>query len=306
MNPWFLSRRRFLAQSALAVTAGSAAVGGETRSEEGDAVHPYICTTCGIQYAESASPPERCLICEDERQYVGWGGQQWTTLAELQGKYRNTIKELEPGLWAIHTEPQFAIGQQAHLVRTPKGNVLWDCVTYLDEATRKTINDLGGVAAIAISHPHFYTTLVEWSRAFGDAPVHLHAADRKWLTRPDKCVRHWSGGTAPLPGGLTLINSGGHFDGFQVLHWPAGAAGKGILLSADQPMVCMDRRWVTFLYSYPNMIPLGPAGVKRIVRDLQAFAFERIYGGFPGKVVSRDGKGAVERSAARYLGMIGG
>ena len=265
----------------------------------------YICKTCGTQFAESAKPPDQCAICNDERQYVGWHGQQWITLPEMQGKYRNSIKELESGVWGIRTEPQFGIGQQAHLIRTAKGNVLWDCVSFLDEATKKEVHALGGVSAIAISHPHFYTTLVEWSRAFGDAPVHLHGADEKWVRRRDKCIHFWTGGKKQLFEGATLINSGGHFDGFQVVHVAAAADGKGALFSADQPMVCMDRRWVTFLYSYPNMIPLGGAAVKRIVNDLKPFAFERIYGGFQGKVVSQDGKGAVERSAERYLRAIG-
>jgi hypothetical protein len=269
-------------------------------------MNAFICKTCGSQFAESAIPPELCPICNDERQFVGWNGQQWTTLAEMQGKYRNTVKELEPGLWAIHTEPQFGIGQQAHLIRTPGGNVLWDCVTFLDDATKRRIDELGGVSAIAISHPHFYTTLVEWSRAFGGAPVHLHRADEKWVQRPDSCIHFWTGEKKQLSDGLTLINSGGHFDGFQVLHVPAGAAGNGTLFSADQPMVCMDRRWVTFLYSYPNMIPLGGGAVKRIVNDLRPFAFTKIYGGFPGKVVEQDGKGVVERSAQRYLRAIFG
>jgi hypothetical protein len=268
-------------------------------------MHSFVCTTCGTQFAPSAVPPGHCPICNDERQYVGWGGQQWTTLAEMQGHYRNTIKELEPGVWAIHTEPTFAIGQQAHLVRTPEGNVLWDCVTYLDDATIREVEKLGRIAAIAVSHPHFYTSVVEWSRAFHDVPVHLHAADDTWLMRPDPCVHFWGGGKNEFLEGLTLINSGGHFDGFQVLHRAAGADGPGLLFSADQPQVCMDRRWVTFLYSYPNMIPLGPTAVRRIVDDLRPFAFERIYGGFPGKVVSSDAKGVIERSAERYLRAVG-
>ena len=54
----------------------------------------YICLTCGVQYAPSERPPERCPICEDERQYVGWQGQQWTTLEELidEGR-RNELRE---------------------------------------------------------------------------------------------------------------------------------------------------------------------------------------------------------------------
>jgi hypothetical protein len=300
----FLNRRNFLEGSVMtAGLLGTAAAVARTPGEKPNLI-AYICKTCGTQFAESEHSPESCPICKDERQYVGWGGQQWTHLAELQGRHHNTITELEPGLWAIHTDPTVAIGQQAYLVRTPDGNVLWDCISLVDEVTKKKLIEMGGISAIAISHPHFYTSMVEWSRAFGDVPVHLHEADRKWVMRPDKCIQFWTGGQHKLPGGLTLINSGGHFDGFQVLHWPAGAGGKGALLSADQPMVCMDRHWVTFLYSYPNMIPLGPSAIRRITSDLQPFEFERIYGGFPGRVVTKGAKRVVMRSAERYLKMI--
>jgi hypothetical protein len=54
------------------------------------------------------------------------------------------------------------------------------------------------------------------------------------------------------------------------------------------------------MYSYPNLIPLGPAAVRRIVDALRPFAFHRLYGAFPDQVVVADAKGAVERSADRY------
>ena len=143
---------------------------------------PYSCRTCGVQYAPSAQPPERCPICEDERQYVGWEGQRWATTEEmLREGYRNTLHEEEPNLTSIGTEPQFAIGQRALLVRTPAGNVLWDCNHLLDDETIARVRDLGGVRAVAISHPHFYGCLSQWSAAFDDAPVYIHAADRQWV-----------------------------------------------------------------------------------------------------------------------------
>jgi hypothetical protein len=74
----------------------------------------------------------------------------------------------EPGLIGIGTQPKFAIGQRALLLCTPEGNILWDCISLIDDATITLINGLGGLHAIAISHPHFYTTLVDWSHAFGD------------------------------------------------------------------------------------------------------------------------------------------
>jgi len=160
-------------------------------------------------------------------------------------------------LFSIHTEPTFGIGERAFLVQTPEGNVLWDCVALLDEETRKKIDAWGGLHAIAISHPHYYTTMVEWSRAFGNAPIYLHERDRRWVMRPDANIRLWTGETTKLPGELTLIHTGGHFDGFQVLYWPTGCSGKGVVLAGDQPEVCSARNWVTFMYSYPNYIPLG-------------------------------------------------
>ena len=259
-----------------------------------------------LQYAATDRPPDGCPICQDERQYVGHGGQKWTTLAELRTTHKNTFADEEPGLHSIHPEPKAGIGQRAFVVRTTEGNILFDCVPTLDDATVKRVKEWGGLAAVAVSHPHYYTTMVEWSHAFGKVPVHIHKADAQWVMRPDDCVQFWDGETKPVFGGLTLIRTGGHFDGFQVLHWPGGAGGKGVLLSGDQPYVCQDRRWVSFMYSYPNLIPLGSAAIRRVVASLKPFAFDRLYGAFPDQVVRAEAKGAVERSADRYLRMIGG
>ena len=264
----------------------------------------WICITCGTQFPASATPPEHCPICEDERQYVGWNGQQWKSPFELREGHKNTFTVEEPGLTSIHTRPDFAIGQRAFVVRTPDGNLLWDCIALVDEATIEEIRALGGLRGIAISHPHYYTAMVDWSKAFGGVPIYLHRADRQWVQRLEGNIQFWSGASKVLFGGLTLIHCAGHFDGFQVLHWPAGAEGRGALLPGDQPQVCMDRRWVTFLYSYPNMVPLGAPAVRRIMQSLEPLRFDRIYGPF-GRYVMADAKAAVRRSAERYLRHIG-
>ena len=119
----------------------------------------FICTTCGTQYAESDQPPAACAICQDERQYVKATGQQWTTLDKLRLTNRNSIKFKEPGLIGIGIEPHFAIGQRALFLRTPKANVLWDCLPLLDEAVVEAIQAMGGISAIAISHPHYYASM---------------------------------------------------------------------------------------------------------------------------------------------------
>jgi hypothetical protein len=265
----------------------------------------FVCTTCGTQYAESGKPPAACAICQDERQYVKATGQQWTTLDKLRLTNRNSIKFEEPGLIGIGLEPHFAIGQRALLVQAPAGNVLWDCVSLIDDATREAVRALGGLAAIAISHPHYYSSMVAWSEAFGGVPIYLHAADRRWVMYPDPAIVFWEGETLPLAEGLALVRCGGHFDGGTVLHWAAGAEGKGALLSGDILQVCADRRHLSYMYSYPNYIPLSAPVVRRVVQAVEPFAYDRIYGAWWDKVIDRDGRAAVARSAERYLRAIG-
>jgi glyoxylase-like metal-dependent hydrolase (beta-lactamase superfamily II) len=266
-------------------------------------VENYICETCGTQQAASAQPPAHCAICEDARQYIGWQGQRWTTLAALSRDHHNRVQLEEPGLTGIGTEPAFAIGQRALLVQTPAGNVLWDCITLLDAATIAAVRALGGIRAIAISHPHYYASMVEWARAF-DAPVYLHAGDREWVLRPDPAILFWEGEEQRLWDDLTLIRCGGHFPGSTVLHWPAGAAGRGALLTGDTLMVASDRRYVSFMYSFPNYVPLSAPAVQRVVAALEPWPFDRIYGAWWDRVVADDARAAVARSAARYLAAI--
>jgi hypothetical protein len=259
----------------------------------------WICVTCGVQQAESAQPPVGCPICQDERQYVGWDGQQWTTMAELLADHGNELREEEPGLLGIGSEPPVAIGQRALLVQTPGGNVLWDCTPVLTDDTRSRVEALGGIDAICFSHPHFYATNVEWADAF-DARILVPRADAAWVQRPSPRVELWDEQIEPVPG-LTLARIGGHFDGAAVLHWPAGADGRGALLTGDTITVVQDRDWVSFMWSYPNLIPLDEATVLDIAERLERFAFDRVYGGWWGRVVVRDGGAAVRRSADRYV-----
>jgi glyoxylase-like metal-dependent hydrolase (beta-lactamase superfamily II) len=265
-----------------------------------------ICVTCGTQFAASEAPPERCPICEDERQFVGWAGQEWTTLEDLRARHRLALQDEGDRLLGIGTEPKFAIGQRALLVPArmrdgPGRNVLWDCISLIDEAAVRVVEALGGLGAIAISHPHYYACMVEWSRAFGGAPIYLHADDRHWVMRSDPAIVFWEGDTLELGGGLTLLRLGGHFAGAQVLHWAGGVEGRGVLLAGDILQVVQDRRFVSFMYSYPNYIPLSAATVRRMAAMLEPFPFERVYGAWFGAVVRAAAKAAVRRSAERYV-----
>src|SRR5262249_19700997 len=249
-------------------------------------------------------PPERCPVCEDERQYVGYNGQRWTTTEGLRaGGRRDELAEIEPGLTTINTRPSSASGQPGHPIRTPGGHLPWESVSLGEEETVAAIRERGGIAAIAISHPHFYSAMVEFSRAFGGAPIWVPAADRAWVMRPDPAIRYWEGETAePLPGsGLTLIRVGGHFPGSAALLWPAGANGRGALFSGDMPQGASDRRWVSFLYSYPNRAPVWAAGVRRIAGALAPSRFDRLYESWTGRCVATDANAVVARSADRYI-----
>jgi glyoxylase-like metal-dependent hydrolase (beta-lactamase superfamily II) len=262
----------------------------------------YICRTCGVQYAPTTTPPEHCPICEDERQYVGWKGQQWTTLDELVAEGRkNVVEELEPGLLQVATRPPIAIGQRALIARTSGGNVMWDCITLVDDASVEALRQQGGLQAIAISHPHFYASMTTWSAAFDNCPIYIHAEDAEWVQFRGPGLRLWEGETREILPGVTLINTGGHFKGATALHWSEGANAQGLLLVGDSLTVVMDRRYLSFMYSYPNLIPLPADAVRRIARSVRPFAFERIYGAWDGRTVSSAGKDAVERSADRYI-----
>jgi hypothetical protein len=262
-----------------------------------------ICKTCGTSYPAAPQPPSDCLICSDERQFVPRGGQSWTTPEALSAGHINGWRLLEPNLLEVHTHPQFAIGQRALLLRTPAGNILWDCIALLDQATEAIIGALGGLAAIAISHPHYYTTVQDWAHAF-DCPVYLHAADRDWLVRSDPAINFWQNQTIEILNGVTLLRLGGHFAGGTVLHWATGAEGRGAILSGDILQVAADTSRVSFLWSYPNMMPLSATTVGRIADTLQPWPFERVYGAFPGRQIVTDGKRAVQRSAARYIELL--
>jgi glyoxylase-like metal-dependent hydrolase (beta-lactamase superfamily II) len=263
----------------------------------------FICTACGTQYAPTDMAPARCVICDDERQYVPPQGQTFTTLAALAAGQFNGFRQHEPGVIGIGTEPHFAIGQRALLLRTGGGNVLWDCISMIDAATVTLIEGLGGIAAIAISHPHFYSSMVEWSRAFGGAPIHLHAADREWIMRPDLSIRLWDGDIFALLPGVTLVRCGGHFPGGTVLHWQDG--GRGLLCSGDIATVVTDRKWLSFMRSYPNLIPLSRAEVEAIAAALAPFDFDTIYGHYFDRIIPAGGKAVLQASVARYLKAIG-
>ncbi len=270
-----------------------------TRNRKGTPLVTYICRNCGVAYEESASPA-RCFICSDERHFLGPQGQEWTNLAEMRQSYQNEFRAIDEGLTGIVTVPPFGMGHRSILVQTPGGNLLWDPISYIDEQTVARISGLGGVAAIAISHPHAQGAMSEWSRAFGNAPIYANHSDQSWLASSSLSMKLWSGTLEVLPQ-VTLVQCGGHFDGSAVAHCFPDSPRGGALLVGDTMMVVRDRRFVTFMWSYTNQIPLSEAQVNSITHALSRYDFERIFGTTWGNEIFSGAKAAVTKSAERYI-----
>jgi hypothetical protein len=255
----------------------------------------YFCQTCAAQFPPSDAPPETCPICLDERQYVGHAGQRFTTLDALQAAHSARVEEVEPGLLGIGMEPAFAIGQRALLA----GGLLWDCIPLVNDAIADAVAAHGGVDVIAVSHPHYYSGIVEWAERF-DARVLLHAADRQWVTRPSPRIEFWEGDRLRVSDEAELIRLGGHFPGGTVCLW------RTALLSGDIVFVVADRDWVSFMYSYPNLIPLSATDVRRIATVLDRVDFDRIYGAWWHSIMAAGARAKVARSAERYIAAVTG
>jgi len=263
----------------------------------------HICETCGTQFAERATPPPNCLICEDERQYVGWNGQRWTTHDELARRFRLRIEE-DAGLLGIGIDGDFAIPQRALLLPTGAGHLMWECVSLVTDEAIAALNARGGVDRIVISHPHFYSAMVEWSDALGGVPILLHEADRQWVQRPSDRIDYWSGDALRLSDDVTLLRVGGHFDGSTALHWNGGPREGGALFPGDALQVVLDRRHVTFMYSYPNYIPMKTRDVHAMRALLDGFDFADVYGFTWGRNILGDGRAAVDASFSRHLAAV--
>jgi glyoxylase-like metal-dependent hydrolase (beta-lactamase superfamily II) len=260
-------------------------------------VSKFLCKACGVQYADSVAPPMHCIICEDARQFVPKAGQQWVTPEQLAIDRFNAFRQVAPGLFGVWSTPQFAIGQRAFLVTTPAGNILWDCISFLDSATVEIIRSFGGIKAIAISHPHFYSAMVSWGRTF-DCPVLLHEADRQWIVDPDQRIELWTGETRDILPGVTLHRLGGHFPGSNVMH----LRDRRTLLAGDTILVTRDRRHVSFMWSYPNDVPLPAVEVERLAQRLKSLEFDAIYSAFWDRGdLDENAKAVVERSVVRHI-----
>lgn len=285
----------------------SAPTGAEPDSADvsgrlGRASEVTICRTCGVE--TTTPPPAQCPICEDERQWVPTTGQQWTTRQELEDEgHRLVIEDREPGLFALRVTPRLGIGQTCYLVCTEAGNLLFDVPAYIDAEAIARVRELGGITAIAASHPHMFGTQLEWSAAFDGAAVFVCRADVDWVQRTSPAITTYFHEAAPLPD-VQLRRTGGHFPGSAVAVWP-GEDGAGVMLSGDSIGPVAREGWVTFMRSFPNYLPLSAAVVRRIAASVNDLEFDRMYGNF-GQHVPSGAHRAVQTSAERYAEWVSG
>ncbi|KAL6862249.1 beta-lactamase-like protein [Trichoderma novae-zelandiae] len=263
-----------------------------------------ICSTCGTQFPTAdRSALRTCHVCDDPRQYVPPSGQSFTTMADIRASgHRNEMKpyEHDERVISIHTEPRFAIGQRAILIRTPEGNILWDCITLLDDETVDKIKQLGGLKAIVISHPHFYSTHIQWARAF-QCPVYVSAEDVRWTTTPSAHRKPITDVESEIVPGVQAIKLGGHFPGSMVLLFdgrlfiadtlmttPAGIGKWEVDALGQKREKPPGLNSFSFQWSFPNNIPLSADEIHRMWGILKAYSFRSTHGILVGMDIEDD------------------
>ena len=109
--------------------------------------------------SKTAEPPSHCPNYEENANSSvtpARNGRRST----LTTDHHNHLEDEGPQLLGIGTEPEFARGQRALLLQSPGGNLLWDCISLLNNETIADVNALGGIRAIAISHHVIYSSMI--------------------------------------------------------------------------------------------------------------------------------------------------
>ncbi|GAS90945.1 predicted protein [Mycolicibacterium brisbanense] len=224
----------------------------------------------------------------------------WTTLEALAAQPHHTeYADHGRGVHSLRRVPRFAIGHRSFLVQTAHGNLLWDAPSYLDDDVVALVRRLGGVAAIAASHPHMFGAQLSWSRAFDRVPVYVNALDQEWLPQQDLLIELWHDEVEPVPG-VRLVHVGGHMRGSSV-----AITADGTLLAGDTISGGLARDWVSFQRSFPKNIPLSAAVVQRIVTRLDAYDYDRLYT-LGGDEIDSAAKDVVHRSAETHIRWVSG
>jgi len=258
-----------------------------------------ICETCGTQYREEVQLTGICPICSDDRQYIGDNGQQWTNMDELKKGHKVKISQVNERLYTVKVEPAFALGHRAFLVLSPTGNVLWDCIPLLDQATIDFINSKGGLKAIVFSHPHYYSTMNEWAAAF-NCPIYIHQNDREFIFYRTEAVKLWEGDLHPLWDDISIVHTGGHFPGSSLLRI-ASLSPQGAILAGDSFYLSKSKRHIAIMHSYPNQILLTKNEFAETYRKSAGLIFDTLYGAFDGQNLEGAAHDVFAASMQRYM-----
>lgn len=257
-----------------------------------------ICVTCGTRYQSSKFNEGQCPVCMDDRQYVNLAGQQWTSYAEMEKNQSIKFHKLREDIYELKVVPSFAIGQKAHLILGENGNVLWDCLPFVDEASLAFIEELGGLDAIAISHPHYYGLMAEWAEYF-DCPIFLHQLDSKWVMDENSKVKYFSEERLQVMPGIQVIHTGGHFPGSTVLHYKRKDKTPA-LFGGDSLYLSLSKKHLSAMYSYPNNIPLSGKELFDCFNKIDELKFDAFFGAFSWQNLFEGAEKVFRNSLQRY------
>jgi hypothetical protein len=256
-----------------------------------------ICHTCGTRYGDNV--PLKCPVCADDRQYIPVTGQRWTNYHQLKNISAIRVDKLLPDVYTLRVVPAFAIAQKAHLICSPSGNLLWDCLPFIDEPTVAFIRSIGGLKGIAISHPHYYGLMSEWAKTF-DCPIYLHEADKEWVMDKNPHIEFWSGQKYALWDDMEIVHTAGHFPGSTILHTPHVGNG-GSLFVGDSLYIAPSFKFISMMHSYPNNIPLLKNDVQYISEQVSPISFDSMYGAFEWQNMHSGAKALFLNSVDAYL-----
>ena len=261
-------------------------------------IKPLFCSTCGTKFVDQKNTSVNCPVCSNDRQYLPAKGQSWTKPEDLQNSFSNLITRINDNLYEIKTIPKFAIGQRAFLILTPNGNILWDCILLLNESTIAFNKSKGGLKAIAISHPHYYSSINDWAEVF-NCPVYIHQNDEEFIFTKGPNITLWEGGEKELWDSMKIKNIGGHFPGSSILIVPFLSPG-GTILCGDTFYISPSKTHVSVMYSYPNFIPVSLSEIKRINGSMNNIPFDTLLGAFDNQKISPNAKEILHASLEKY------
>lgn len=257
-----------------------------------------VCFTCGTKYPKDYKG-DTCFICQDDRQYVPLEGQKWTSTRQLKGKYSIKITQLKPKLFEFIVEPSFAIGQRALFVISESGNFMWDCIPLIDDQLIQFIKEKGGIRAIGISHPHYYSNMAEWCKTFR-CRVYLSKVDKKYVVNPFSKIIYWDNDEIKLWDDIKIIKISGHFPGSSILFVPF-LSDKGTVFCSDTFYLSPNLKHFSIMYSYPNRIPLPIKEVQNIQKLIEELDFDEVYGFWSHQNLTQKPKESLLKSLSNYV-----